>query len=388
MDRNYYIAFTILLTAFFIFSNFLYAEGRIALESSRDLRNNIRMDQISHSPEELAKEGYSLWLSGNFNKYGEALSLFKRALEKEPDNPEYLSAAGRLLFETGSYEEAFEDLQYALLLNPQKAWIKAWTHICLGEIYEKRGDYSSALIQYEEALKLNTTINSRQEAYGRKNLLHWKHKSSAHFVFAYPEGGIAERDIDKIISFCEEKYSFLTTFLGVSLKEKVQWYLFPSREQCFEIMKEKAGFARPQVNQIYSVYSREENTPSIRHLALLFSFHLGDTVNLDPFFQWGFSEYLSHKSKGLSFGMAIVDLQEAEEFLPLSMIRKDFYYPPDYVSFAESGSFVEYLINRYGIENFKKVWKREDLSSAIKEIYEKSFKELAEEWEQAVDKKR
>jgi len=389
MDKTCSTGLKFLLVFIFLFLNSLFLPV-FALEKHVRERKEILPDEITKrislfSPEELAKEGYTIWNSGNFNKYYRALSLFKKAEKLDHGNPEYLSAVGRLLFAMGRYDEAFEYLQYTLALNPQKAWVKAWTHICLGEVYEKRGDYSSALIQYNEALKLNTTVNSRQEASARKTLAEWKHRESTHFVFYYPEGGIAEKEIDNIVASCEKEYSFLSSYLNITLKDKIQWYLFPSVEKGREIMNEKPDFARPGVNQIYTVYSWELKEPPVIHLALVFSFHIGKSANLDPFFQWGFARYLAHKSKGMSFALAIMDLKDEGRFIPLSVLKRDFYSPSQEISFTESGSFVEFLINHYGLESFKKIWVEEDLNRALKYVYGKDFSELEKEWNNYID---
>jgi len=330
----------------------------------------------------ITRKGYNIWMSGNFNKYPEALKLFQEAAEEDPNNPEYHSAVGRLFFEMGDYEKSFKELKKTLSLDPQKAWVEAWTRICLGEIYEKRGDYSLAFKEYDRAVKLNTTQNSLQEAYGRKILVQWKHKETLHFVFSYPEGGIADRNIDEISMEYQKKYSEISTFLGLGVNDKIQCYLFPSVEKAKDIMGVESGFSRPQVKQIYCLYGTEEKDPPGRHIGMVLSFYTGKTRNREPFFHWGFAEYLS--SRGENFEQNIIELKKDEKFVPLITLKNDFYHYPGDISFKESAAFVNFLISKYGLGLFKKVWIAEDMDRAFKKVYGKTFEGLAKDFDKSI----
>jgi tetratricopeptide (TPR) repeat protein len=325
------------------------------------------------------KKGYNIWMSGNFNKYPEALELFQEASKEDPNNPEYHSAVGRIFFEMGEYEKSFKELKKTLSLNPQKAWIEAWTRICLGEIYEKRGDYPLALKEYDRAIKLNTTQNSLQEAYGRKILVQWKHKETLHFVFSYPQGGIADRNIDEISMEYQKKYSEISTFLGVGLNDKIQCYLFPSVEKAREIMGVEPGFSRPQVKQIYSLYGTEGKEPPGIQIGMVLSFYTGKTRNREPFFHWGFAEFLSSREE--NFEQNVIDLKNDEKFVPLLTLKNDFYHYPSDISFKESASFVNFLIDKYGLGLFKKAWVSEDIDRSLKKVYGKTFEELEKDFD-------
>ncbi|HPZ06989.1 MAG TPA: tetratricopeptide repeat protein [Candidatus Eremiobacteraeota bacterium] len=332
----------------------------------------------SSDGEKFLKKGYDLWLSGNFNKYPEALNMFRKAVLEDPDNSEYHSAVGRILFELGDYNESLKELQKSLKVESQKAWINAWSHICLGEIYEKLGDYTSALKEYDKALKLNSTENSVREAMARKTLVQWKRKESLHFIFYYPEGGIVDREIDNISLEYQKKYTSISSYLGVSLKDKIQCYLFPSVEKCMEIMGEKTGFSRPQVKQIYTLYGTEEHDPPGRQMALILSFYIGKTRNREPLLSWGLSEFMCFPEK--DFQGKILELKRTESFIPLSRLKGDFYRYPVEVSYNESACFVQFLIDRYGLEKFKKLWIQDDIDNSFKKIYGKTFSELDEVW--------
>ncbi len=332
--------------------------------------------------DKIVRKGYNIWMSGNFNKYPEALELFQEAVKKDPNNPEYRSAVGRLFFEMGDYEKSFKELKKTLSLAPERAWIEAWTRICLGEIYEKRGEYDRAFKEYDRAIKLNTTRNSLQEAYGRKILVQWKRKETLHFVFSYPEGGIADRNIDEISMEYQKKYSEISTFLGLGVNDKIQCYLFPSVEKAREIMGVEPGFSRPQVKQIYSLYGTEEKEPPGIQIGMVLSFYTGKTRNREPFFHRGFAQFLSSMEE--NFEENIIELKNNKKFVPLLTLKNDFYHYPGEISFTESAAFVNFLISKYGLGLFKKVWVAEDMDRAFKKVYGKSFEELAKDFDKSI----
>jgi hypothetical protein len=132
------------------------------------------------------------------------------------------------------------------------------------------------------------------------------------------------------------------------------------------------------VRQIYTVYSNEvkENEPPARLLAYIISFSISQKINNDPLFQWGLAEFFAQtdlKDK-------VIQLKKNEKFIPLSSLRKGFYNYERDTALSESACFVEFLINSYGIHKFKKIWSREDIDKAIKEVYGKSFNDLEKEW--------
>jgi len=339
------------------------------------------MEEENNNPgEEFARKAYEIWLSEKYNDYPLAVSLFKKAISKDPYNSEYYSSLGRIYFEMNRLDDAFYLLDKALRLKPQKAWIEAWTYICLGEIYEKHHDYGSALRCYNRALKVNTTSNSNKEAFFRKRLVQWKHKESPHFIFYYPEGGIAERDINDIMKDYEKNYEKIIDFLNIkALNTPIQCYLFSSADKLWEMTGADCGFTRPHVRQIYTLYSTEmkENEPPARLIAYIISFSINKKINNEPFIQWGLAEFFTQEE----LKNKVIQLKKANKFIPLSSLRKGFYNYERDVALTESGSFVKFLIDAYGIYKFKTIWPAEDIDKALKELYKKSFKDLEKEWQ-------
>lgn len=56
-----------------------------------------------------------------------------------------------------------------------------------------------------------------------------------------------------------------------------------------------------------------------------------------------------------------------------------------WISYIESASFVSYLVDEYGMEEFEKVFNEKDSLQQMKEVYGKDAAELEEEWLAYID---
>jgi Flp pilus assembly protein TadD len=82
----------------------------------------------------------------------EAEQFIRRALEQEPDNPAYLDSLGWALYQQGRYQEALPPLERAVaLLEQPDPTVKEH----LGDLYEKLGRRSDAVVAWENAAKLD-----------------------------------------------------------------------------------------------------------------------------------------------------------------------------------------------------------------------------------------
>lgn len=65
------------------------------------------------------------------------------------------------------------------------------------------------------------------------------------------------------------------------------------------------------------------------------------------------------------------------------------WYPEDYAlvwsAYVHFGSFVTYLIEEYGLEQFEKVYNHSDLNLQLIQIYGKDLEELESDWLEYID---
>ena len=82
----------------------------------------------------------------------EAEQFIRRALEQEPENAAYLDSLGWVLYQQGRYQEALPPLERAVaLLEQPDPTVKEH----LGDLYEKLGRRSDAVVAWENAAKLD-----------------------------------------------------------------------------------------------------------------------------------------------------------------------------------------------------------------------------------------
>jgi hypothetical protein len=210
--------------------------------------------------------------------------------------------------------------------------------------------------------------------------LPWKKRKTDHVDFYYLEGhpfpeGSIEMESRLIDGYVRR--------LDVKLEEKISYYYYPSEERFNEIYNMK------KYKQVVSYKKRELHTVSpIENLMIV------PLVILD----------LGNPPFGLAEGLALT-LRAPHERLDLHMTTKrnliDRKVPPLYkvltketmqgakfsITVPAWASFITYLIDRYGMETFKKLYaesseieKAGPFNDVFKEIYRKEFPEIDREW--------
>ena len=115
--------------------------------------------KIFEEPRNVAPLNVLAMLYFEKGRYNEAIRLYKRALELEPDNPEVLNNLGYIYAEEEvNLDEAMSLVQKALKLRPDSGYIAD----SLGWIYFKKGSYDDALYYLEKAVNVSPndpTIN-------------------------------------------------------------------------------------------------------------------------------------------------------------------------------------------------------------------------------------
>lgn len=100
------------------------------------------------------KQGENYWGMGKLN---EAISEFEKALKVNPNSTQAYHGLGRVHFKQGLNDQALKELEKAISLEPEQAWVRAWCHITLGQIYAQKGEKEKAKKEFETALLINAT---------------------------------------------------------------------------------------------------------------------------------------------------------------------------------------------------------------------------------------
>jgi tetratricopeptide (TPR) repeat protein len=203
-----------------------------------------------------------------------------------------------------------------------------------------------------------------------------------HFVIYFPLGTKVSENIELIALDHEWRYAQLTDFLNVNPKKKIVSYIYPDEKTRKKLIG--AGdttIANPIHMEIHLVYDYFPH-PVLKHeLTHVLSSEFG-------------TRFLKISPKvGLLVGLAVAaDWDNSDGFNPdewsLGMLRANnnldihnilgfgFWKASASKSYTLMGSFVRFLINKYGIEKFKTVYREGKF-----EVYGKDLNTIIKEWE-------
>ncbi|HEX3035934.1 MAG TPA: tetratricopeptide repeat protein [Thermodesulfobacteriota bacterium] len=201
-----------------------------------------------------------------------------------------------------------------------------------------------------------------------------------HFVIYYTPGTPEARNIELIAGDHEWRYHQVREFLQVSSENKIRSYIYPDIRMRKKLMGAgETTIANPIHREIHLVYDSFPN-PVLKHeLVHVMSSEFGTNLlkispkvglmeGLAVAADWSGDEFTPHEwSKAITNFNSVPDME--------SIIGLGFWYAPASKSYTLMGSFVRYLIDSYGIQKFKTLYRTGDFS-----IYEKGADKLISEW--------
>lgn len=202
-----------------------------------------------------------------------------------------------------------------------------------------------------------------------------------NFIIYFAPGTPEAKNIELIAQDHEWRYKQLKEILDVNSTDKIRSYIYPDIETRKKLLGAgETTIANPIHKEIHLLYDSFPH-PILKHeLVHVMSGDFGNYIlKLSP-------------KIGLLEGIAVAADWRGQRFTPHQwskamieigiapgiedIVGFGFWYAPAQVSYTLMGSFSRYLIDTYGIQNFKKVYKSGDFS-----VYEKSLEELAQEWQ-------
>ncbi len=232
----------------------------------------------------------------------------------------------------------------------------------------------------------NTTNETIQNALG--SVL-----ATDHFEVYYDGRSVVENEIEGIADELEFRYATLSSTLATQVDEPIRVYLYPTAEVKGRLTGSRSTsvapvwLPRPQIHMLIRRVGR-----SLDHeLVHVFSREFGlPVLRASP--SIGLVEGLAAALEAPDGRPSTADLMEAVvqdgsrdsvevvEGVARALDAFGFWTSRGAVSYAAAGSFVRYLIDVYGIESFKRVYR----SAAFRREYGKTRLELAAEWYGAV----
>lgn len=212
----------------------------------------------------------------------------------------------------------------------------------------------------------------------------WWMQSSWHFqVYGRPLSVVYE-DFNRITDSLETFLEHIKTRLKIRDPGLIQWYGLPEPLD----KQGSIGKAYPEFGIVLSCY-----TDSLRHYATKYVTHAvlyrswGDTRSI--FMHEGLAVMLEG-AFGLGDDRKKVDteirqLSQRGAIPPIAQVASDFFEYPESVALAVSGSFLEFLLERWGTAPMKGLYilaQRNNLPDCFEKVYRVPLSSAEQEWRQ------
>lgn len=224
------------------------------------------------------------------------------------------------------------------------------------------------------------------------NLSQFRKHESTHFLIYYFPNSLAARDVDHIADERDRGFEKISHLLRLHSNQKIQLFLFPDEEsKKSETGHEGAGWAFD--NNIVEVYNEKTKLDPYHETAHILTGQLGSPAAM---FNEGFAVYVSELlgadalrelgSPGRTCDQAVVERRGRGDFIPLQRllsfddIGSDATQPD--ISYPEACSIVRFLVNRYGLEQFRAAFASVGPgdAKAFEKVYGTSTEEIERSW--------
>ena len=205
-------------------------------------------------------------------------------------------------------------------------------------------------------------------------------KETAHFKIYYEKGSRVEKEIEWIAQDHEFRYAQLIRYFQIQPTEKVQSYVYTSSEQKKRLMGARGTSVEDPLGYGFHINYEDFPHPVMKHelahaltadwhpilkVSLKIGLHEGIAVAAD----WDEGKLTAHQ-----WSQAMQQLGIAPKINQIMGLG--FWTQASSRSYTLAGSFVRFLIERYGIEKARRVFP----TGNFKKVYSKPLAELEREW--------
>lgn len=205
-----------------------------------------------------------------------------------------------------------------------------------------------------------------------------------HYIFHAAPGSLAAQNVQVIAAEQEASYRYICHMLGLTTGQKIHYYLFNSREEVGREIERKFGIYSPNngcavsENEIYAVYNQEIKCIGPHEDTHVLAFALGRPTS-------------SFLEEGLACAMDVqwwgIDNHTWTRYYRkngscpsinelLHMDWQAFGTLDCSVTYPVAGSFVTWLLLRFGREKFFQIYTAEDYDAAAENILGSKLDEL------------
>ena len=205
----------------------------------------------------------------------------------------------------------------------------------------------------------------------------WMTWESEHFYFYYLPATWPSQHIEELADLHEQTFGDIVNALGVDYVGPISFYIYNSMESLYRATARDAGFAivEAQVVHAWWISAGDHQSPG-HEMTHVISYHtLGEPQ--EALLGEGLAVCLDHSEK--DYRAIAADLDQQGRLIPLSQMLGDAWFEYD-DAYQVSGSFVCFLIDRYGVDRLKEIYTRSDFEAALEEVYDANLASLEDEW--------
>lgn len=182
-------------------------------------------------------------------------------------------------------------------------------------------------------------------------------------LFTFPSSGYAFQNRKELINRCLEGIKDNCQVIGLEdylVNIKIQ-FLTSRKEMKKYTSYSVAGFTNSVEKKLYIVANGDtaEVKPHIRHelMHLITMTTWGRPDASSTWMNEGLAAFAENNCNGYNDKEIYYYLWKKEMLLPIDTLTQNFYSQPEMIAYHQSAYIVQFLIEKYGVEKFKQLWK-------------------------------
>lgn len=322
-------------------------------------------------------------ISYQFSKrnFTEAIELSKEYLIDKPEDILVNHYLGRSLYSIDRKDEAAKYFKLAIQLDKDSTWVSSWSYLYLGDYYSEKNDTFEAKKMYKKVIELDKTKNSvfraKQSIF---NLEDFKKDftliQTDHINFYFEKYGLIE-DIEKYTREREDAFVIICSKLKIDPNFTIDFYVWNDSKDVYNQYGVNLGFSISEKGIIHS-----SKNQTIGH-------ELTHTIVYHIYKESGFPNGLINEGIAVYFDLfksySIEDRVKAiekstREKISMKDLWSNWGTHSQRVSYPIAGGFVDFLIEKEGIDNMILILSDQSFANA-KKIYGNKIELYIEEYE-------
>ncbi len=194
------------------------------------------------------------------------------------------------------------------------------------------------------------------EKYSAHPGFRWQTITNAHFTFYFEADTATVPRLAEIQRNSEASRTNILKLIGrEDFSERIHVFLIASRSRMKDLMgAEQFGGAIASIRAVFAVVNATNNGCSTHEFC-----HVIAAATWGKPERWideGFASYSDERWRHRD--QIAAQLAEQGRLLPLPTLAEDFLKHPEGVTYIQSASFLGFVIERFGMEKFRVIWKR------------------------------